>query len=220
RRHRNAMLPADLARFEIARIAAAEQDDGVVLAAFTSLAHHGLAIVADRHELPFALDWPVSVRRRSAGMEIPVDAFEEGLHLLVVIELRFLRAGKGAQRKVAARRQAEGVDQQEAISARLGGHRLLPLGSGELAMRLRRLSRLPRSRPSDRPTSFWSAVPRRTMPRADSWCLPRRRRRTGRRADIRDRSASWAQSSAGPSGPRRAGNTHSRRPRGSCRCRR
>src|SRR5690242_306997 len=119
------MPPADLARFEIAWIAAAQQDDGVVLAAFTGLAHHGLAIVADRQELPFALDRPVAVRRRRTGMEIPVDALEEGLHVLVVMELLLLRAGEGAQREVAARRQAEGVDQQETIFA-LGGHRFLP----------------------------------------------------------------------------------------------
>src|SRR5205823_9915504 len=35
--------------------------------------------------------------------------------------LGLLRAGEGAHRKAAARRQAEGVDQQEAVF-RLGGH--------------------------------------------------------------------------------------------------
>src|SRR6185437_6966939 len=118
-------------------------------------------------------------------------AVEEGLHVLVVVELRLLRAGEGAQLEVAAGRQAEGVDQQETISARLGGHGLSPLRdippkaecalSAELAMSLRRLSRLPRSRPSVRPASFWPAVPRRTTPLARSSHRPRPRHRTGRR---------------------------------------
>ncbi len=122
----NAVLAADLARLHVAGVAAAQQHDRVVLAAGAGLAHQRQAVVADRHEFLLGGDRPVAVGREGAGMEIPVDVGEEGLYVLVVIDLRLLGAGKRAQLEVVARRQAEGVDQQEAVFARLGGHDGLP----------------------------------------------------------------------------------------------
>ncbi len=64
----NAVLAADLARFHVAGIAAAQQHDRVVLAAGAGLAHQRQAVVADRHEFLLGGDRPVAVGRVNALM--------------------------------------------------------------------------------------------------------------------------------------------------------
>ena len=116
----NAVLMADLARLHVAGIAAAQEHDGVVLAAGAGLPHQRQPVITDRHERFLGRHRPVAMGGARAWMQVPVDIGQEGLQVLVVIDLGFLRAREGPHLEIAARCQAEGIDQQEAISAHAG----------------------------------------------------------------------------------------------------
>jgi len=92
-----------------------------VLAAPARLAHQRQAVGADGVELLQLLDRPVAVGRQRARMHVPFDAFEIGRDILKIVDERLLRPVVGAQAKACVRRQAERVDEQEAVSR--VGHR-------------------------------------------------------------------------------------------------
>ena len=86
------------------------------------LLHDRQAFGADGHEFPLRLDGPVAMRRGRAAVHVPFDVLEERRHVAVVVQLRLARAREGSHLKTGAFGKAEGIDEQESVLLRGGGH--------------------------------------------------------------------------------------------------
>jgi len=140
----NAVLAADLARFHVARVAAAQQHDGVVLAAGAGLAHQpaGGLLPTDMNsclvvtgQLPWVAGAP---GWRSQSMSA-----RKGFYVLVVIDLRLLGGRKNERNwKSLPGAKLKALISRKRVFARLGGHDGLPFHAACAARACRRRHRL------------------------------------------------------------------------------
>jgi len=127
--YRYAELPGDFAGLHETRFAAAQQDDGIVLAAFTGFAHDGQTGRGHMGEFLAGFHRPVAVGRHRAGVNVPVHVFQQRPDIEIIHAQQFFLGQAGLVKLVGtpgAFGELKGLDEQKPVLLLLSWHDVSP----------------------------------------------------------------------------------------------